>query len=294
MEDSVGVDFLDLPWIDILCNRILCFLSTEQIGRLQLVSKSFQELCLTYFRHCQIIDLTGSGRLSRFSGQAFCKLTDGNESLRVLNLKNCKRWVKDDILIPVLKRNSFLQVIDISGCLDVTNNSIVTLSTSCQGLMELHLSECRWLSSAALTQIGFNCHYLVKLTLRGCWNIDDVSLCTIVASNPNLHELDISDCYSITDIAVYDLAKCCRDLRYIGLKGCWRVHDGAIRLIGEYCSYLEKLDVKDCRDITDASLARLRARGVMIDVEERRYLPREYEHLQQLLARPLPILNLQI
>lgn len=36
-------------------------------------------------------------------------------------------------------------------------------------------------------------------------------------------------------------------------------------ILGEYAHSLEALQVRDCRDITEASLARLRSRGIKID-----------------------------
>jgi len=38
-----------------------------------------------------------------------------------------------------------------------------------------------------------------------------------------------------------------------------------VGLVAEYCALLASLAVTDCRDVTEASLARLRARGVEVD-----------------------------
>ena len=37
-------------------------------------------------------------------------------------------------------------------------------------------------------------------------------------------------------------------------------------VLGEYAQSLEALQVRDCRDVTEASLAKLRVKGIRIDV----------------------------
>ncbi len=70
------------------------------------------------------------------------------------------------------------------------------------------------------------------------------------------------------------MAKNCVNIKYLGIKGCWRIKNDAIRVMREYCKDLKELRVRDCAKITEASLALLRARGVMIDVEKPAYYQR--------------------
>jgi len=67
-------------------------------------------------------------------------------------------------------------------------------------------------------------------------------------------------------------------------------------MVGEYCPLLTNLEVRDCRDISEASLARLRIRGVRIDVEQAKWTnmpvgPNEY--VEQRDWR-IPMVNLNI
>ena len=61
------------------------------------------------------------------------------------------------------------------------------------------------------------------------------------------------------------IAAYCPNLVALDIRGCWRVSDLGIAKIGEYCKFLRVLNIMDCRDVSEASLMRLRTRGVMID-----------------------------
>lgn len=286
---------LDLPWEDILCRKILPFLSTWEVCRLKLVNKNYQLLSETYFRLCHVIDLSQSGAKSFFSGQCFEEITKHSESLRELNLKTCKKWLQDKLLIPVVQRNTGLRHVDISGCLDVTNDAVRAIALSCKALKTLRLQECRWLSSDALKMIGVECHNLHALVLTGCWNINNDSVRTVFMNNKSLNHVDIGDCYGIDGITISYLAKNCRKISYLGIKGCWRVKNEEIRLVAEYCKGLKELKVKDCRDVTEASLAILRVHGITIDVPKPVYQHRPFAFmLEEDYGKFPPILNVQI
>ena len=57
----------------------------------------------------------------------------------------------------------------------------------------------------------------------------------------------------------------CSRLIALDIRGCWRVSDNGVKRIAEYCKDLKLLNITDCRDVTEASLMRLRKRGVRID-----------------------------
>ena len=67
-------------------------------------------------------------------------------------------------------------------------------------------------------------------------------------------------------------------------------------MVGEYCPFLTILEIKDCRDISEASLARLRLRGVKIDMEQAKWTnmpagPNEYPERRDWR---IPMVNLNI
>ena len=61
------------------------------------------------------------------------------------------------------------------------------------------------------------------------------------------------------------VAAYCPLLLALDIVGCWRISDNGVKRIAEYCKHLKLLKIQDCRDVTEASLARLRKRGVNLD-----------------------------
>ena len=61
------------------------------------------------------------------------------------------------------------------------------------------------------------------------------------------------------------IARYCTRLVALDIRGCWRIGDRGVAKVGEYCKHLKVLNIVDCRDVTEASLMRLRNRGVRID-----------------------------
>ena len=75
----------------------------------------------------------------------------------------------------------------------------------------------------------------------------------------------MSNIYSLTDKTLVHLAAYCPGLIALDIRGCWRVSDNGVKRIAEYCKGLKLLNIMDCRDVTEASLMRLRKRGVRLD-----------------------------
>jgi hypothetical protein len=75
----------------------------------------------------------------------------------------------------------------------------------------------------------------------------------------------VSNIYSVTDKTMAHIAAHCPRLIALDIRGCWRISDNGVKRVAEYCKELKILNILDCRDVTEASLVRLRKRGVRID-----------------------------
>ncbi|XP_001626109.3 F-box/LRR-repeat protein 15 [Nematostella vectensis] len=265
MEDIVRsrAEFFDLPWEDVVFSHILSHLKLSQVFLLRRVCRTFHEMCSVYFKTSSSLDFSGETRLT---SEALRIITRENISLQKLVLKNCKNPLKEDALKDILQRNPRLIVLDLSGCSTLTNLTSFTIAEFCPLLKEIRLSECRWVSPDGIIQVSLCCKDLEIVDLTGCWEITDHSVCSLASFCNKLKVILLNGCYSISDDSVRAIGRLCPSLTDLGLCGCWRVSNPAISHIGEYCSKLKFLAVKDCRDVTEASLARLRARGVEVDI----------------------------
>ena len=282
--------FFDLPHEDVIFVRILLLLSLQDLFLCRRVCRSFKEVVDSYFKVCRKIDC--SGVANRLTRKAFVLMTRYNTNLQGLNVAYCKRWLDQDALIRVLGESSRLQMLDLTGCSTLSNQVLFTLTAACRSIRSLYLRECRWVSCEAITQISHCCTELEIIDLGGCWEVVDLCVISLVSFCSKLRVLTLNDCYSLTDDSVVFIARNCSRLQHLGLKSCWRVTNSSINLVGEYCRHLNSLEVLDCRDINEISLARIRVRGVHVDVEPTRTV--ESSSDDRGWPRPFSRLNLQI
>ncbi|XP_031563603.1 F-box/LRR-repeat protein 15-like [Actinia tenebrosa] len=292
-----SVIFFDLPWEDIIFPHIFNTLSLTQISSCRRVCKTFKDLCDSFFKTCKVLDCFEAK--DRLTSKAFDFITLENTSLQRLILKDCKNFVREESLIKVLKRNSKLISLYLSGLSCLTNLILFTIGEHCKNLRAISLSECRWVSSDGVVNLSLCCTDLEFIDLTGCWEVTDYCITSLASFCNKLDYISLNGCYSISDNGLRAISRSCPKLVFLGLKGCWRITDDAIRSIGEYCVALEALEVNDCRDVTEASLARLRLKGVEIDVQKpgRRgvpFLPLHNMRLADPAFPHMPVVNLNI
>lgn len=260
-----SLSILTLPWRDVIFPHIFSHLPLSDISRIRRASKKFNELCLSYFQYCTILDCRPDS--NRLTEHAFVEITKESSCLKELSLESCKTF-KDASLTALLQRNPNLTSLNINGCNSLSNESLLAIARCCSRLTQVYFRECRWVSSKNLVTFAQSCKLLNSIDLSGCWEVDDECLIALVMSCPKIARLCVNGCYGITDMSLHILSRQLAELTRLELDGCWRVTNQAIKMVGEYCRKLKYLHVKDCRDISEASLARLRVKGVFINREQ--------------------------
>ncbi|XP_076819024.1 uncharacterized protein LOC143464874 [Clavelina lepadiformis] len=254
-----------LPHHDVVFPKIFSHFTIRNLFQLRLVSKCWHNLVMEYFRRCQSLDLSEFGR--RMTVDAFLLMTSDNKVLQKLLVPEATHWLMDKHLLPVIHNCSHvLTDIDISNCSQLTNLSLFELAGNCRNLTTVSLKGCHWVNQDNFKLLVSNNCGLRKIDVSSCWSLDDSCVIYAASRCAFLEELGISNIYSVTDSALQATATNCAGLKHLSVRGCWRVTNRGIRAIGEYCKDLKILHVRDCRDVTEASLARLRVRGVAMDV----------------------------
>ena len=283
-----------LPWEDVVFLHIFPHFTIPQLFKFRRVCRFCRDACDSYFAWQRTLDCSRVS--SRLTSSAFTLMTKSNSCLRTLVLKNCKSWLCDDVLVEILKRNTRLYELDLTACSSLTNLTLFTLADFNPGLKVLKLRECRWVSSDAITQLSLCCNGLQYIDLAGCWDVSDSCVSSLASCCNELQIVVLNDCYAVSDNCIRIVANSCPHLTHLGLRGCWRVSNSAVKLVGEYCPSLSVLEVKDCRDISEASLARLRIRGVQIDVEKAKWqrMAVGLNEFPQEVDWRIPVVNLNI
>ncbi|XP_030835612.1 F-box/LRR-repeat protein 15-like [Strongylocentrotus purpuratus] len=259
-----GLTVLDiLPWEDVLVSRILPFMSLTDLFQLRQVSCGCRDAVAIFFASNHHLDLSAVG--PEFTQDAFRVVSAEAKNLTTLNVANCKKWITDDLILPVIEANRNLRDISISENSSLSTNVVRRIATRCPDLCSLSLAECQQVTSTSVECVGMNCDQLEHLDLRGCWAMDDDTLSLVLQLHPQLKWLSVARAYGVTDLLVDQICTYCPNIEYLDVEGCWRITDAAIRQLWNLES-LKTLKVKDCRYITERSLARFRAKGVQIDV----------------------------
>ncbi|KAI8504008.1 F-box/LRR-repeat protein 15 [Branchiostoma belcheri] len=253
-----------LPWEDVLNRHVLPCLSLPDLFRLRQANSQALHLVTTFF--CSTFKIDLSPYSSKITPDAFRLILGENCVLNVLVLSGCKNWLTDRLLVPVILRNQRLLRLNISNCLHLQSETIQAVAENCPSLTALSLKDCHWLNVPSFLMVAVSCRELEKVDLTSCWEINDECVMSLVVACQKITHLSLAKIYGITNQAIDAVAKGCPRLQYLDVQGCWRVNNFAIRNVGEYCKHLKVIKVSDCRDVTEASLARLRLRGVKVDV----------------------------
>ena len=260
-------NFASLPWEDVVFLHIFPHFTIPELFNFRKVCQFCRDACDSYFASQRVLDCSQVS--SRLTSGALMLMTKSNFSLRRLRLKNCKSWLCDTVLVEILKRNTRLCELDLTACSGLTNLALFAVALYCnRGLKVFKLRECHWVSCVSITQISLSCSSLEHVDLTGCSDIIDSCVSSLASCCSGLKTLVLDNCCLVSDDCIRVIAKSCPKLSHLGIRGCRRVSNSAVEMVGEYCPFLTILEVKDCRDISEASLARLRSRGVKIDVEQ--------------------------
>lgn len=269
MESDVR-PLLSLNWDDIIIPHILPYLTVKELFLLRPVCAEALDLVTSYVTQSRRLDLASSNP-DRFTITAFQIITSGATNLRHLNLRGSSlRWLRNEILQPVLFSNCNLTFIDLSFCSALTNGILFALATTecAKKLKVLKLESCGWADSEALITLFSATCSLVDVDLTGCWQSGDASVpIALSRNNPQLKQVTFANVYGLRDESVEFLARNLRSLEYLDLRECYRLTNASIFVLGEYGKSLQSLRVKGCRDVDEVSLDRIRWRGIALDVD---------------------------
>jgi len=149
-----------------------------------------------------------------------------------------------------LARISSLSTVNLSGCCNLTDNSVKTLVGTGLNLTKLYLKDCTAISDTSFMDLSC-CTNLRHLDLHGCAQITDMTLLQLQAC-VHLRYLRVSadGANRITDEGVCPMLKACTNLEELVLTNCG-ISDLSVRFISKYCKHIQTLDLSHCKNITN-------------------------------------------
>jgi hypothetical protein len=205
-------------------------------------------------------------------------------SLRVLNLRSCRtnrdafvqslpRLAKlrelhfsgtgagtehdNHVVCQIAQQCTRLKVLDLSGCVTITDEATRAIANHVRGLRRLNLSICVSLrDSTVIEEIVRHNASLTFLSLSGVKCLNDALVTVIAESCPRLEYLSLASHSQISDAALAQLGERCRAVRELWLKGCMNVTDVGLKHLAQ-CKQLQGLGLSGIRGVTDSALLQL-------------------------------------
>ena len=225
-----GVSFLvrHYPLLEYLDLEGAYFLTDNEMLELSLSLGSVTYINLSYCTRLTSVTLYTLARNCRVLNEIKMVGTDvGDEALATLVAPNLE--VKSLNFSDSSMGNEFianyvsicpnLEMLDLSVCINITEDGIVEVLKRCSRIRHLDLSACWWLENLS---IDFELPKLEVLCAGGL-RINDDGLAIIGKRCSRLQKLDLSGCQRVTAKGVKEVVANCKEMREICLMSCCNV-----------------------------------------------------------------------
>ncbi|XP_059276569.1 EIN3-binding F-box protein 1-like [Lycium ferocissimum] len=211
------------------CNRI------TQTGILNAVSNCMKLKCLSLVKCMGIKDVVLE-----------TSLLSPCESLKSLSIRSCPGFGSTSLAM-VGKLCPKLHQLDLSGLCGIMDTGLLPLLESCEGLVKVNLSDCLNLTDQMVFSLARRHGAALELlNLDGCRKVTDTSLVAIAEYCPLLNDLDVSKC-AITDSGVVALSHGVQvNLQVLSLSGCSMVSNRSVPSLKKLGENLIGLNLQHC------------------------------------------------
>ncbi|CDR40468.1 CYFA0S05e00870g1_1 [Cyberlindnera fabianii] len=195
------------------------------------------------------VDVHNCGNITDNSLQRLFSDLDQLREFRISHNAN----ITDNIFrsIPEGMRLDRLRIIDLTGCVKITDRSVEAIVDAAPRLRNVVLSKClniTDLSMRSLVKLGKNLHYI---HLGHCSNITDWGITLLARGCHRLQYIDLACCTELTNLSLIELAHLTR-LRRIGLVKCSNINDAGILTLIQRRGYddtLERVHLSYCMNL---------------------------------------------
>ena len=207
---------------------------------------------------CKSVNLRGNSNLDdvMMRSLALCF----GEGLEAIDAAGCPT-VTDAVVCSLVIRLFNLRYINLSNCIQVTNNSLKALADGCKAtLTSIDVSRCKQIGDVGIAWIagcvgsGQSCRKLASLNLEQCVKIRDRSLEDLGKGCHSLRFVNFRGCVEISNRGIKALANGCHALSIVNVHSCLKVGDSGLVALGKNCPDLQSLCATRCTLIGDRGL----------------------------------------
>jgi len=221
------------------------FLGLDDVFALALGSTDCRTVCRLAVRKLDLQAFPGDPRaaLLRLTGHS---LTDHGAAIREINAAFCRPV--DDATLNALPELPALQVLNLDGCQEVSDEGLLSVAKRCKNLRSF---SSYW--NVKVTDVGL-CRVLRAqkgntlqfLSFSGCKRLSDETVQRVATSAMQLEVLDLTRCNKVTDFGVQMAFEYLSQLKVLRLYAMAQLSPRAFRLLPRMV-HLEELDLCGCR-----------------------------------------------
>eukprot|EP00232_Nephroselmis_pyriformis_P024368 CAMPEP_0182855906 /NCGR_PEP_ID=MMETSP0034_2-20130328/2125_1 /TAXON_ID=156128 /ORGANISM="Nephroselmis pyriformis, Strain CCMP717" /LENGTH=566 /DNA_ID=CAMNT_0024986937 /DNA_START=112 /DNA_END=1812 /DNA_ORIENTATION=+ len=175
--------------------------------------------------------------------------------LTSISVPQCSKLSGHGLVRIIAARGGELKEIDVSGCGNIGEESMIHVAQSCPNLEVIKANGMDTLSEGWLITIGFTCgHGLLHIDLNDCVNVTDIGIGHFLNGCQSLKSLHISGCGRLTTVGLRSIGLLCPKLESLNLGGIPSVTDSGLVEIVSGCPELRALDISKCWKITDDAI----------------------------------------
>lgn len=174
--------------------------SIPQLNRLALVSREWHSVLATPYPYDCAPKLTRRVTLSQSA--MFTMAEKGTIVQKWWRWVRAKQDVKDTGLSRFAVACPCVEVLDLEGCWQLTDKSLITLAARCRNLRKLNLRYCNKITDEGLASLANGCPHITDLCLGNCYRITDKGLASLTTGCPAITTLYLGQCNLTTQEAL--------------------------------------------------------------------------------------------
>ncbi|KAK9476189.1 hypothetical protein V1514DRAFT_337699 [Lipomyces japonicus] len=180
-------------------------------------------------------------------------------NLMELDLQGCVQ-IQDNAVTNALNRLPFLREFRVCMNANITNDAFSSFpvdgGVQFDALRLIDLSGCSEINDQSVLRIVLFAPRLRNLILAKCSEITDQGLIYICKLGRSLHYLHLGHCSLITDLGVFQLVRHCSRIRYIDLACCLQLTDVTVQHLATLPK-LRRLGLVKCQNVTNVAIQAL-------------------------------------
>lgn len=224
------------------------------------ISEENFKALLTYFPNLETLDLNNAN--IKFSEDVFLQeISNSFPKLKYLNMSNII-FNSESTKLHLLSRCEFLEFLEISSKINMTNEDVIIISESCQHLECVTARWCLQLDDTAFCAL-LKCPSIDSIDLGYCNKIYGVNISTLISSNNTvvggfrstvtcLHLFNSG----LEDEGLYEIALLCPNLTYLDIDHTGITLDGVKNLLRK-CLKMHFISVQCCFQLAETEFRTL-------------------------------------